>query len=142
MRPSSAPPAHPSGTDDRARDGQDRVELTGAQLRMVDGDGVELATPEGFQVTTVNIHFAPSVVIPIPEAAEVYSLGEIPPVSKNLGRSGTWLESLAADAFLRRRAPVAAVRLAGPQPGPLVLKFVPSIRPPIERIVLVGEWSR
>ncbi len=134
------PIPHPSlgATPDRADCLDARWTRVGAGNRVV----LAVATPPRFQASAVDIHFAASVVYPIPPEVIVFVTEGGVRGRANDGESGRWLESLAAIALLRRESPVATVRLARPTTGELQLDLGASRLPPLERIVLVGVQGR
>ncbi len=103
------------------------------------GGRIAIEVPAGFVTTAIEVHFAPTVVRPIPEAIDVYAAGDPGRTRLNDGRSGEWLQSLAADAWLHRRAPVAAIRLRGVRSGDLDLQARGGGDLPVARIVLEGR---
>ena len=76
-----------------------------------------------------------------PDEIGVYAFDGTRGVRLNQDRSGEWIESLAADALVRRTSPVATVTL-NRTAGELQVEFRHSENPPIERIVLIGESTR
>lgn len=134
---------HPSG---------DACQVSGRQVRIErrwsppepsgDGGSSTVTVPNGFSAMGVEIAFGQSVVGRIPASIGVYAFDSGGRVRLNQGDSGEWIESLAADALLRRRSPVATIRLKGPEQRELQVEFDKSAAPPIERIALCGEWTR
>ena len=74
-------------------------------------------TPAGFSVAQVEVHFQATPVARVPASIDVYGIDAAPRIRLNEGQSGQWLESLAADALVRRELPVATIRLAHPTTG-------------------------
>ena len=70
-----------------------------------------VTTPAGLSVRRVEIHFRQTAVPLVPVAVDVYGVEGTARARLNEGLSGQWLESLAADALVRRESPVATVRL-------------------------------
>jgi len=100
---------------------------------------VTVKTPAGFSVAQVEVQFQATPVARVPASIDVYEIDAAAHVRLNEGQSGQWLESLAADALVRREPPVAMIRLAHPTTGGLELECRGSADPPIERIVLIGR---
>jgi hypothetical protein len=96
-------------------------------------------TPAGFFVAQVEVQFQATPMARVPASIDVYEIDAAAHVRLNEGQSGQWLESLAADALVRREPPVATIRLAHPTTGGLELECRGSADPPIERIVLIGR---
>ncbi|HKW02908.1 MAG TPA: hypothetical protein VJN96_23995 [Vicinamibacterales bacterium] len=123
-------------------DHADRVEVPWARGDGSDRVVLTAATPPGFQASAVEMHFAPSAVDPIPSEVIVYTGEGGVRARANDGESGRWLESLSADALVRRQLPVATVRLARPVAGELQLDLGVSRMPPLQRLILVGLQGR
>jgi hypothetical protein len=85
------------------------------------------------------VSFSPTPVAAVPPAIDVYAIDRNQREKLNDGLSGQWLESLAADALVRREMPVATITLVHPVTGQLELESQGKMPPPVERIVLVGE---
>jgi hypothetical protein len=108
-------------------------------------DGVQVVgvkTPAGFSVAQVEVQFQSTAVARVPASIDIFGTDAASRVRLNDGQSGQWLESLAADALVRREAPVAAIRLVHQAQGDLELECRGSADPPIERIVLIGNSNR
>jgi hypothetical protein len=134
---------HPSGGTCVASDARVRIAARFSLAeRAAAGASLTVAVPKGFRTGRVEIAFAPSVVEPIPESIEVYPAERAGGPRLNASHSGEWIESLAADSLLRRRSPVATVRLNAPRSGDLHVAFLKSMHPPIERLALCGEWAQ
>jgi hypothetical protein len=141
----AAPPEEvPHPSDDRCAASEARVpvEVENRAQRVDDGASLTLTVPAGFRVRRVEFAFGRPVVEKIPESIEIYALEGTRRVRLNEHRSGDWLESLAADAFVRHESAVATIKLTGPQPRELHVEFRTSNTTPIERIGLCGEWTR
>jgi hypothetical protein len=132
---------HPSEADARPV-GSARVDGTWSGIPPGRSGFFTVEGPSGFLVRAVEIHFEPSVVERVPAEVVVYAAGDAPRTRLNLGRSGLWIASLAADALLRRKAPIATVVLASAARGPLLLECRTSTAPPIGRIVLIGDHAQ
>jgi hypothetical protein len=137
--PSASDLSHPSGEMPSAPGAQERIDT--AWTRRDRGATITfgLTAPAGLSVRRLEIHFRQTAVALVPVAVDVYGIERAARVRLNEGRSGEWLESLAADALVRRESPVAIVRLVRPATGELELECRNSTDPPIERIVLIGE---
>jgi hypothetical protein len=120
----------------------DRVEAHWTRVDAGDRTVLAVATSPHFTASAVELHFAASVVDPIPPEVIVFATEGGVRVRVNDGESGRWLESLAADALLRRQSPVATIRLARPTTGELQLDLGPARMPPLDRIILVGVQGR
>jgi hypothetical protein len=140
------PPAsdlsHPSIEMSSASGAQERIDTLSTRR---DRGGIitfGVTAPAAFSVRSVEIHFGQTAVPLMPVAVEIYGIEGTARVRLNEGLSGQWLESLAADALVRRESPVATVRLVRPATGELEVECMNSSDPPIDRIVLVGGRSR
>lgn len=104
-----------------------------------------LKVPQGFVALAVEVHFALSAVVvdQMPTSIDVWSTpGNGDRIRVNAGQSGQWLESLAADALLHRKAPVATIRLSGPQTHDLQLERRGDGKAPIASVTLIGVSLR
>jgi len=140
------PPAtdlsHPSEPRPEPAGGHERID---APWRRRDREGVSafaVKTPAGFAVAQVEIHFQATPVARVPASIDIYGIEATNRVRLNEGQSGQWLESLAADALVQRKAAIATIRLTQPASGDLELECRSSVDPPIERIVLIGNRFR
>jgi hypothetical protein len=132
---------HPSENRCVASEADVRVDAELSPTASADGSAfVTIRVPERFLVKKVEVAFFQSVVERMPESIEVYALDGGGNLRVNQDRSGEWIESLAADALLHRRSPVATISLIGPQSGTLQVVFRKSDKPPLDRIGLCGEW--
>lgn len=157
-RPEDMP--HPSGGTCVVSDGRVRIEGASSQPERIDnGAAVTVAVPQGLSVKALEVSFRQSLVEQMPGSIGVYAFQGTNRVRLNQDHSGEWIESLTADALLRRKSPVAMVRLTGPQSRELQVEFRKSDRqpntdqsayadwwflslPPIQRIALCGQWTR
>jgi hypothetical protein len=139
--PSEDDMAHPSiGLQDPKGQGYARIDGNWSQEMGAATGTVTVKVPAGFAAQSVEVRFRPSIVERIPDRIEIYTFEGTRRVNLNQDRSGEWIESLAADALLRREAPVAMIRLNRPVRGEFQVEFRNSAKPPTERIVLIGEW--
>jgi hypothetical protein len=129
---------HPSASSSAAP-ANDRVEASWTPPDREPGTTLILKAPEGFVIHRVEVHFSPTAVAAVPPAIDVYAIDGSQRVKLNNGLSGQWLESLAADALVRREMPVATIALVHPVTGRVELESQGKTPPPIERVVLVGE---
>jgi hypothetical protein len=141
-----APPTgdipHPSEDTCLTSDAQVRIAGEWSQVnRGPGGASVTVAAPKGFRIRRMEFSFRQSVVDRIPDSIGVYALEGTRRIRLNDGQSGEWIESLAANALVRRRLPVATIRLSEPESRPLEVDFRNSLKPPIERLGLCGEWT-
>jgi hypothetical protein len=99
--------------------------------------------PQGIAATRIEISFGQPVLARIPDAVDVFSGGAAERQRVNAAESGTWLRSIAADAFVHRRPAVASIELSPPQQDALTLEFAGGDRnPPITEIALCGLRER
>jgi len=134
------PTPHPSRPS--IADLPDRSE---AEWRPEDSAGhpvLAITIPRPFQAAAIEVHFPISVVDRIPPAIGVYMADRDRWRRINDDASGTWLESLAADALIRRSPPTATIRLTAPVTGRLQLDFGPAGPPAVDRIALLGRRDR
>jgi hypothetical protein len=129
--------AHPSGEMPLSAS-QERIDATWTRRDRGSTSTFAITVPGGFSARGVEIHFKQTAVPLVPAAVDVYAVDGTARVRVNEGLSGQWLESLAADALVRRESPVATVRLLRPATGELELECRNSADPPIERVVLIG----
>ena len=101
---------------------------------------VRVVAPGRFAVSRVEIHFEPTPASLMPASVDIYEAAGARRTRLNEGQSGLWLRSLAADALLHRKSPVATVTLTGPTAGPLELDFHNAANPSVARIVLAGTY--
>jgi hypothetical protein len=132
---------HPSAGLNLAGRAYARVEAKWSPAAPQDEGAVTVSVPAGFVVRIVEVRFAPSVIQRIPEEIAVYAVEGTQKVKLNRDHAGEWIESLAADALLRRESPVATIELSRPVRAELQVEFRNSAGPPTERIVLIGEWN-
>jgi hypothetical protein len=129
--------SHPSETPaESSADVRDDASWTRLEREGVSAFAIKL--PTGFAAGRIEIHFQPNPVAPVPPRVDVYASGEAERVRLNAGMSGQWLESLAADALVRRDNPVATITLVRPASASIELECRGSPDPPIARIVLIG----
>lgn len=131
---------HPSETGGSASSMLTRVELAWAPAPQSPTDGLILQLPGRLQPQALEIHFAQSVLERVPEVVNVYAFNGVRGTRLNLGRSGEWIESLAADALVRREWPVATIRLLQVDSRELLVDFQKSPEPLIKRIFVLGDW--
>jgi hypothetical protein len=98
--------------------------------------------PDGFVAQAVEVKIGQSIVEQITDEIGIYAFEGARRVRLNQEHSGEWIESLTADALLRREPPVATIRLNRPERTEFQVELRNSDKPPIERIVLIGEWTR
>ena len=135
IRPPRSDVTHPSAMNPGAR-GQARMDAAWSQAGSE--DRATVTVPGGFAAQTVAVQFGQSIVQRIPDEIAVYAFDGARKVRLNQDHAGEWIESLAADALLRRESPVAMVKLSRPVRGTFQMAFRNSTKPPIERIVLIG----
>jgi hypothetical protein len=135
--------AHPSVTECLATDARVRLDAATSPLtRAADGASVTVTAPRGFSVKRMEISFRPSAVEQMPDSIAVYSGAGGNRVRLNQDRSGDWVQSLAADALVRRRFPVATIGLNPSPQQEFEVAFQKSDTPPLAGIALCGEWTR
>jgi hypothetical protein len=139
IRPPRSDVTHPSAAMTPGARGQARMDAAWSQAGSEDRATVTVDVPGGFAAQTVEVQFGPSIVQRIPDEIAVYAFDGARRVRLNQDHAGEWIESLAADALLRRESPVAMVKLSRPVRGTFQMAFRNSTKPPIERIVLIGE---
>jgi hypothetical protein len=134
--------SHPSGKGSSAAGAHERIETPWTRLggRAVRAFGVK--APTGFSVRIVEVHLGQTAAPLVPPALDVYGFEGTARVRLNQGLSGQWLESLAADALVRRESPMATIRLLRPSTGDLEVEWRNASDPPIEKVVLLGEWNK
>jgi len=141
IRPSPQEITHPSKGNCVAGERDVRIEAELSRKEIAEGGmAFTVTAPPGFAVQRVEVSFRQSVVEQLPESIGVYALDSS--VRLNDNQSGDWIESLAADALLQRKAPVATIRLKTPQRGNLRVEFQKSEKPPLARMALCGDWTR
>jgi hypothetical protein len=141
IKPPRSDATHPSAAMNPSASGQARMDGAWSQAGSEDAATVTVDVPGGFAAQTVEVQFGQSIVQRIPDEIAIYAFDGPSRVRVNQDRAGEWIESLAADALLRRESPVAMVRLSRPVRGKFQVAFRNSTKPPIERIVLIGEWN-
>jgi hypothetical protein len=141
IRPSERDEPHPSAAANPAVHGLARIEHAWSRSDRTDSGRVSVDLPKGFAAQIVEVRFGQSIVQPMPDEIVIYASEGSERVRLNRAHAGEWIESLTADALLRRESPVAAIELKRPVRRELQIEFRNSDRPPIERIVLIGEWS-
>ena len=137
--PAAGDLSHPSGEMPPAPGALERIDTAWTRRNRGATITFGVTAPAGFSVRRVEIHFRQTAVPLVPVAVDVYGAEGTGRARLNEGLSGQWLESLAADALVRRESPVATVRLLRPATGELELEWINATDPPIERIVLIGE---
>jgi hypothetical protein len=133
---------HPSERHPEAAGAHERIDAPWTPRGREGVNVVAVKTPAGFSVAQVEVQFQSTAVARVPANIDIFGIDAASRVRLNEGQSGQWLESLAADALVRREAPVAAIRLVHPAQGDLELECRGSADPPIERIVLIGNRLR
>jgi len=135
--------AHPSVGDQGHLKGGTRIDAswTGAPRDEPGMRTVNVKVPHGFTAAALEVSFRQSVIDQTPDEIGVYAFDGTRGVRLNQDHSGEWIESLAADALVRRASPVATVTL-NRTAGDLQVEFRHSENPPIERIVLIGGSTR
>lgn len=143
------PPAsdlsHPSAVMPSAPGAQQRIDTAWTRREREATITFSVTAPSGFSVRRVEIQFGQTAVPLVPTAIDVYGVDGVDGAARvrlNEGLSGQWLQSLAADALVRRESPVATVRLVRPATGVIEMECTNSTDPPIERIVLIGDRLR
>jgi hypothetical protein len=131
---------HPSAALNSGTRGPARVDGTWSEAGSQDAATVTVEVPGGFVAHAVEVQFGQSIVQRIPDEIAIYAFDGALRVRLNQDDAGEWIESLAADALLHRESPVAAIALQRPVRGEFQVQFRNSAKPPIERMVLIGEW--
>jgi hypothetical protein len=131
---------HPSAGLSRTARPRARIEGEWSRADAAAGGRLSVAVPRGFAAQIVEVTFGQSIVQRLPDAIAIYTRQGSENVRLNRERAGEWIESLAADALLRRESPVATIELSRPVRTDLQLEFRNTDRPPIERVVLIGGW--
>jgi hypothetical protein len=139
IRPPRSDMTHPSAAMNPGARGQARMDVAWSQAGNEDRATVTVDVPGGFAAQTVEVQFGQSIVQRIPDEIAVYAFDGASRVRLNQDHAGEWIESLAADALMRRESPVAMVKLSRPVRGTFQMAFRNSTKPPLERIVLIGE---
>jgi hypothetical protein len=139
--PSKSDVPHPSAGTNLALRGHARIDGEWSQAEPKDVGALTVHVPRGFVARIVEVHFGQSIIQRIPEEIGMYAFEGARRVRLNRDHAGEWIESLAADALLRRESPVATIELSRPVRTEFQVEFRNSARPPTERIVLIGEWS-
>ena len=70
---------------------------------------VNVKVPHGFTAAALEVSFRQSVINQTPDEIGVYAFDGTRGIRLNQDHSGEWIESLAADALVRRASPVATV---------------------------------
>ncbi len=134
---------HPSGGTCEAADGDSSFRIGASPAELTgEGSSITLFAPGGFKASCIEVHFRLSAVDWVPASIGVFATRDGRRARVNLDGSGEWLESLAAEALVRRAPPVAAIRLNGPVSGRIDLACSRSARPPVDHLVLRGQWAR
>ncbi len=141
IRPSESDEPHPSAASGSAVQGHARIDGAWSRSDATESGRVTVRLPKGFAAQIVEVKFGQSIVQRIPDEIGIYASEGSARVRLNREHAGEWIESLAADALVHRESPVAAIELNRPVRNELQIEFRNSDRPPIERIVLIGEWS-
>jgi hypothetical protein len=116
------------------------VRIAGTWSRRPDHPSViTLRAPEGFRVAALEVHFGQSAVGAIPGSINVFDSSLS--VKLNQGRAGEWIESLAADALLRRMSPIATIGLIATEAEEFLVELPESANSSIEQVVLLGDWA-
>lgn len=139
IQPPEGPSPHPS-----APSAGDRVGERVTAEWTVDPANPSVLTvrgPAGGAWSAMEFQFAlaGTVIDTIPSEIRVSSSDDAARVPLNTGDSGRWIESLAADALVRRQSPVVRVGLAPFPAGPLRVEWIGTPKAPIERIVMVRD---
>ncbi len=143
MMPAADAAAHPSIAACTSGDAPTRIELPATRTRATDeGNGLQVIGPAGFAVSRVEIAFGPTLdyLNRVPDAIAVFAdrAGDAAPLNQE--PSGRWIESLTADALLRRTLPLVTIVLNAPQDGPLRLAFHDADRPVVRGVAVCGRW--
>jgi hypothetical protein len=142
IRPPKGEVPHPSGDGQLASQGRVRIEGEWTRAGLMGAKAMTVKVPNGFVAQAVEVEFGQSIVERITDEIGIYAFEGAQRVRLNQDHSGEWIESLAADALLRRESPVATIRLNRPERTEFQVELRNSDKPPIERIVLIGEWFR
>ena len=143
VAPTAGEAVHPSVTECLASDARVRLDgATSTLTRAADGASVTVTAPAGFAVRRMEVAFRPSATEQMPDSIAVYSSDGGNRVRLNQNRSGDWVQSLAADALVRRRSPVATISLGPSTRQEFEVAFQKSYTPPLDGIALCGEWIR
>jgi hypothetical protein len=132
---------HPSRSDDTVWAKAARVEAAWFRADHAGGRAIVVRIPERFHVKAVEFQFGPSLVHLIPAEIRLNAFDGTAGATINRGRAGEWMESLAADALLRRTSPVATIPVIATESRDFLVEFRPSQPPLIERIILLGNWN-
>jgi hypothetical protein len=134
---------HPSGAACSAGGSTTRLDAVVSPFtRTADGAAVSVTVPPGFMTTAVEIAFRQSVVEWLPASIDVRAVEGDGKPAVNDGRSGQWIQSLAADSLVHRLSPVATIKVRPADTATFEIEFRQSEKPPVERITLCGRWSR
>ena len=139
--PSKSDIPHPSAGLNPPAQRYARIEGDWSEEDRTGAGTVTVKVPKGFAAQIVEVRFRPSIVERIPDQIGIYAFEGTRRVRLNQDRSGEWIESLAADALLQRKSPVAMIELSRPVRNEFHMEFRNSAKPPTERIVLFGAWS-
>jgi len=134
---------HPSMRANLPGDQQSRIDAEWSRTgESGESAMMDVGVAPGFLTSAVEIQFAPSVLRSIPDEISISVVDGNRRIRVNRDHAGEWIESLAADALVRRESPQATIALNAPVRDRFQIECRNSATPPIERIRLIGSWRR